>query len=352
MAFRVTAMVAVFAGVMHAAEVPLNPKTTVAFADVEEARRLITARDAFIARMGPFDRKARMHSAEEIPEKTFVAFLSKHVRTWEAGEIATVTAAVNRLKPKLARLKVDFPERIALVKTTGQEEGGAGYTRGSAVFMPASGITTTAAVERTLTHELFHVFSRHHPERRDAFYRIVGFEPTDEIDLPDALKPRKITNPDAPFNDHVITLEHRGRPVTVIPVLLADVARYEPRRRRPFFTYMGLHFLAVEKTPKTERPSGLPPKGTVPRHKAPGKGTVPSGDSPSRSTWRPRMQDGEPVLIDGNELRGFIDKVGRNTTYIIHPEEILADNFVLVVNRRTDVPTPRIVREMTKLFAQ
>ena len=39
---------------------------------------------------------------------------------------------------------------------------------------------------------------------------------------------------------------------------------------------------------------------------------------------------------------GFYEKVGKNTQYIIHPEEILADNFALVISGETEFATPEI----------
>jgi hypothetical protein len=46
----------------------------------------------------------------------------------------------------------------------------------------------------------------------------------------------------------------------------------------------------------------------------------------------------------------FQEKIGRNTTYIIHPEEILADNFVHLVRQREKLATPRIVEELQKVL--
>jgi hypothetical protein len=38
-----------------------------------------------------------------------------------------------------------------------------------------------------------------------------------------------------------------------------------------------------------------------------------------------------PRLVGLQQVSGFFEQVGRNTEYIIHPEEILADNFALLV---------------------
>jgi hypothetical protein len=51
------------------------------------------------------------------------------------------------------------------------------------------------------------------------------------------------------------------------------------------------------------------------------------------------------------ELRCALDRrsyeqVGRNTQYIIHPEEIMADNFAELVMQDRSVPTPEILQKM------
>jgi len=38
--------------------------------------------------------------------------------------------------------------------------------------------------------------------------------------------------------------------------------------------------------------------------------------------------------------------------YIIHPEEVLADNFRLMVNQVTNVPTPRIPARMKEVLSR
>ena len=40
---------------------------------------------------------------------------------------------------------------------------------------------------------------------------------------------------------------------------------------------------------------------------------------------RPVLATGEPVLLDPANVPDFHEQIGRNTKYIIHPEEVLAD---------------------------
>ena len=66
-----------------------------------------------------------------------------------------------------------------------------------------------------------------------------------------------------------------------------------------------------------------------------------------------------PVYNNGNNLRfvtsrqgklAYIEKIGQNTKYIIHPEEILADNFVIMVNKQQMVSSPFVIEGMNKVL--
>ena len=43
-----------------------------------------------------------------------------------------------------------------------------------------------------------------------------------------------------------------------------------------------------------------------------------------------------------------MEQIGGNTNYIIHPDEILADNFVHLALEAEKLATPRIIEEMKK----
>jgi hypothetical protein len=54
-------------------------------------------------------------------------------------------------------------------------------------------------------------------------------------------------------------------------------------------------------------------------------------------------------MVDFDSAGGFFDQVGRNTRYLIHPEEILADNFVLVV-LGGEIRTPAVTERLRRLL--
>ena len=54
---------------------------------------------------------------------------------------------------------------------------------------------------------------------REKLYKAIGFEKCDEVEFPAALKDRRITNPDAPRNNHCIRVQVGGKPVWAVPII-------------------------------------------------------------------------------------------------------------------------------------
>lgn len=303
------------------ADMKLDQRTVVVFATVQQGKEILGRQDDFVKRMSPFDRAARIKTDKTVSEKEFLAFVTRNVLSWTPDEIAKVEAALRALKPKLAELSLKFPEEVYVVKTTGTEEGGAAYTRGNALVLPKSELRATKAqLQRLLAHELFHILSRNNPALRERLYAAIGFKPCNEIELPAELKPRKITNPDAPKNDHLIRVSLDGKTVPVVPILFSSRADYDARTGREFFAYLRFQLLVVERDAGAEK-------------------------------MRPVYSGRNPRLVGVEDVSGFFEQVGRNTGYIIHPEEILADNFAILVTGRGNVPSPDILKKMLQVLS-
>jgi hypothetical protein len=52
-----------------------------------------------------------------------------------------------------------------------------------------------------------------------------------------------------------------------------------------------------------------------------------------------------PKLPDAGQVTDFYDRAARNTKYVIHPEEIPAENFRLLLLAKTDVASQQIPRD-------
>jgi hypothetical protein len=302
------------------AEVRLG-STTLSFATVEEGKRVLMSRDDYVERMSAFDRAARLKTDRVVSEREYLEFVGKTVVAWEEAEKEKVYLAMEGVEEELKKMALPFPKKIWLIKTTGQEEGNAAYTRANAIVFPEKFLEGGAPwVQRVLCHELFHVLSRANRELREKCYAAIGFEKCDELEFPEELAGRKLTNPDAPRNEHCLKVKIDGEEQWVIPILFSKEEKYDPEKGGEFFRYLQFKLVVVERAEE-----GMSVEV---------------------------VREGEKAkLLDAGEVTGFLEQVGENTTYLIHPEEILADNFVLLVTGKRDVPSPEVVEKLGKILA-
>jgi len=304
-----------------AATKPFFGETVVRFASPERAREILTRRDAFIMAMSPFDRQVRVGTAEPASTDQVLRYISRQALSWKAGERARVGRLLKSLAGRMKRLKLNppLPPVVDLVKTTGRDESNAAYCRRAAIILPQNVLQfSDKRLERLLAHELFHIISQHDPKLRRRLYAIVGFAPCGEIELPPELARRRLTNPDAPRIDCCIEIEHEERKITAAPVLLSRTETYDPQRARSLFAYLQFRLLELQRQ--------------------------------GNDRWVAAIRDGKPNLIDPRRSKSYMDKIGRNTRYIIHPDEILADNFVHLVFETEMLATPRIVQKMKAIM--
>ncbi len=279
------------------------------FATVDQGAVELRKADDFTTRLSAFDRSARMKTSEEVSTATFMDFVAAQVKAWTSEEEAAVKDALKPLIARFEGLNVGPLPEVWLIRTSGLEEGNAAYTRGRSIVLPDSMLGKgREALTGLLAHELFHVISRANPALRDQLYQIIGFEKCEEVLLPPALADRRITNPDAPVWAHAIRVKADGQDVQVVPVLISAVSKYPENGTDEFFQFLTLRFQPVENKPAI-------------------------------------------AMLGMSQIEGFMEQVGRNTGYIIHPEEILADNFKLLMTGAEDVPSPQILEAMKKLLA-
>jgi len=289
-------------------EAESHSKYSFQFASIDAGSAILGKRDEFIERLSPFDRAARLKTDRAVAETEFVEFIRANVLAWSHPEQRKIEAALAKIMPALESLALSLPEPINLIKTTGAEEGNAFYTRDAAIVFPAAplGSQTEETLEKTLAHEIFHIWSRQNPGLREKLYESIGFTKCPEVVLPAEMNRRKITNPDAPRNDHAIRVQFDAANVAAVPILLASTETYDPKRGGEFFQYLQLKFMVTQ----------------------------------------------NHTLADLKQVSGFFEQVGNNTDYLIHPEEILADNFALLVLGRHDVASPQIPEKMRRILTE
>jgi hypothetical protein len=116
-------------------------------------------------------------------------------------------------------------------------------------------------------------------------------------------------------------VQRDGSAIWAVPILFSLSPRYDTAQGGPFFRYLEFKLLVVQR----------------------------EGSSP---TARATYDVAHPALLDLDQVSGFYRQVGRNTDYIIHPEEILADNFKLLLLGKANVPSPDVLRRLSAVLSQ
>lgn len=304
-------------------DIALTPSVRVVFASVEEGRALAGARDDYSERTSALERQLKVRATHALSEAEYVQELAADVQDWPSVERARVTQVIESLRKPLADLPLPLPPRVVLVLMSGRVNGPmVAYTRGPAIYLPRGLLDRDGpadALAYLLSHELFHLASRQDRGWREKLYATIGFRLLPEVQLPPALQVRRMTNPDAPRLDSAIrvTVAERGA-VWVVPLLQAAIEKVEQEPPAHFMQVMRLKWLEVGR-----------------------------GDTPP---VMPAPED-PPVLHDTRALGGFVEAIGRNTSYVIHAEEILADNFSQLVLDRAP-RSPEIHRRMREAMIE
>ena len=282
---------------------------SIKFADEATAAELLLTEDAFTESWSQFDIDSRLGKADG-SKKDLFSHIKQQVRKFEREEVTLVNDVFHSINKRIVNLKlqVDLPETITLIKTTGAEEGGAGaYTRGDYIVLTEMALKLPyTEMEKIMIHELFHLLSRKDESFRAKMYGIIGFSIGNSVDYPEKLASLRITNPDAPQTDSYLSFEVDGRSGDYMMILYSDKA-YEGGS---FFNYLKIGFLLLTEGEKKTA----------------------------------KLVDGAPVVLAMEEVAGpFFEKVGKNTQYIIHPEEIMADNFAMAVLDKKELPSQWII---------
>jgi hypothetical protein len=195
---------------------------------------------------------------------------------------------------------------IKFIKISGRHYGpSVYYTRENCIIIPRYELMkrNEKLMKSILAHELFHIYSRYHPEKRQALYAMIGFQPlkiqADQLILPEALSSSLLLNPDGIDYLNFIELETTSGEKRDCIMLTSSNFHQFSSAHNGFFPYLTANFYPIEK-------------------QADGTYTVKT------------ILDGTSPLKFRDIAGSLFAQIGDNTDYFIHPDEILADNFAIL----------------------
>lgn len=295
-----------------------------AFATRAEGRAILGARDEYVLATSALERSAKLGTADKVDEDRFLQFMQGTVLDWTEEELRRLRPLIARLDRFLSGFKWKRPARILLVRVDTALENGVPHTRANGIMLPQNEYTDTAdLLTYVLSHETFHVLTREDAGLKERLYGALGFRRCERIEIPESASRMRITNPDAVENRHTIAVRYRDRGVEAMP--FARFKSDDVDTRSGFLANARTAWLLVDR---------------------------------ERADCRVRAGPGaEAQEVAPQELQGLFEQIGRNTQYLAHPEEILADNFFQLFVSTFRSPTgelqsPEILERMRAILFQ
>jgi hypothetical protein len=283
--------------------------SNVEFLSRHDGMQRISTSDEYSHHLTKFDRMAKIRTLDpSVDEGDYLQNCRQFVREWTEDEIAYLSGAIREVDQRMSDLGVcvTLPATISFVATTGWEEGGVrGYTRENTIYLNRHRLSRSLVF-----HELFHIISRYNEAKRDRSYHTLRFTKCNDLDYDEDLR---ITNPDAPSLCHFIRFLHSGLE-TFGAIIIRSSAQYTGGG---FFSYVTKKLLVVEE---------------------------------SAGWFSPKLNDGKLVFLDFSEVAQLYSKIGRNTAYNIHQEEICAEHFAAIMTEETELPDQHLVSNLLSVL--
>ena len=243
--------------------------------------------------------------------QTYKLSLQKEVLNFSAEEIRTLKNIFEQIFKDCNSLSNSiFPSEIKLIKMKGDHYGGSAfYTRENCILIPQAELKErdSLSMRKTMLHELFHIYSRLNLPKKLELYQLIGFQSiggSQLLQIDEALKERIILNPDGINYAYSIKLMDSTKTYfNAIPIITANENNFIENKTK-FFDYIKFGLYKI-----------IPPF--------------------SRMVKVISNANGESA-INFTNYPDFFEQITDNTDYIIHPDELMAENFVIAIQSLGD----------------
>ena len=296
------------------------------FASKDEGKAMLIENKAYYDGFSQNDLDYRMQKKDATMDE-YLAFAKEQVADFTDEEKELIDSCFEYMNKTLAQNGYTLPEtdEIVLIKTTMEEESGAGgYTHGTRIFLNADLLNEAVSAEEDekaewfeylkeiMWHELFHCLTRCNPDFRAKTYALINFTIRDEdFALPESVSEYHISNPDVEHHNSFATFRINGQDVDCF--VDSITTKHFEKEGESFFDYFTTALIPV---------------------------------------------DGTDIYYTPEQAENFDEVFGKNTDYVIDPEECMADNFSFALQYGKDgpegegYPTPEIIDGIISLIKE
>ncbi len=265
------------------------------------------SKDSFFNKVGNLDMMLQMNGEHrsESRDSLLTAYqnhLKKSVQSFtnnEAKVVAqTLDSCFSLIHQYLPNLKIP---NLEIIKIDPNHYGlSVYYTRENAILVPSNVLSPSSmdALLPVMLHEISHILLRYNDAIKTKTYELIGFKKLDKplSYSPEILK-RILFNPDGLDDRYAITLSDGNTEVLCAPALVSSKSSFSPNISG-FMNYIKFDMYRLEEVETSYRLLS---------------------NKEGFSTLAPEY------------MSSFFKQIKDNTQYIIHPDEIIADNFMMYI---------------------
>lgn len=263
-------------------------------------------KEGFFEKIGILDMRLQMGIDNDldslIVKDQYISHLKKSVLKFKPEEKSVVSSTLDScLNMIYARFpKLDLPQ-IELIKIDPNHYGpSVYYTRENAIIIPANELTNAhiGSLQAVMLHEISHILFRYNDDLKTQAYGLIGFKKKNKkIIYPPALKNRMLLNPDGLDNRFYIDLSLKEKEMKVVPIIISSKKAYS-EAISGFMSYIKFDLYGMKE---------------------------------EDGHFRVLSNKNGISQLGVEYMRPFFDQIKENTQYIIHPDEIIADNFMMLL---------------------
>lgn len=306
---------------------PQEPKVDYIFLDKEaaQAKIVVDNKEGFFNKIQDLDMLLQLPTKVEGGSSTIKSSYIKHLKNgildFSPADRLVLQQTMDSCYNMIYRTfpKLDLPT-IELIKTAPTHYGpSVYYTRENTIVIPSNELEGAGIgnLQAVMLHEISHILFRYNEVQKTQAYGLIGFDKLDKtIKYPEALQKRILLNPDGLDTRFHIPLEHDGKTKKVVPIIISSKSK-KSESINGFMNYIKFDLYGLED----------------------------KGDHYEVSI----NKDGYTTLSPGF-MGPFFGKIKENTQYIIHPDEIIADNFMMLLIGERDGTIENFSDEGQKLL--
>ena len=289
------------------------------FADKAEGAELMLSNNAYYDGMSQNELDFKMQKKGAALDE-YKAFAGEQVLDFTDEQKDIIDSHMERISKVLAERGYKIPElgQIVFINTTMKEEcDSSAYTHGTQIYIDGNYLTQCEQEEQGIrfldyvfAHELFHCITRCNSEFRSEMYKIIHFTTQDnDFELPPSVKEYSISNPDVEHRNSFATFVINGKETDCFTAFITT--RHFEKKGDNFFDLGTTALVPV---------------------------------------------DGTDIYYTPEDAENFDEVFGKNTDYVIDPEECLADNFGFLISYGMEgpegkgYPDPEIITSIEDLL--